>query len=92
MRSLLEEIASTYREANRNAERGGPSFQPFVGISITLSAALRRSRRAAQHGVKRILDYFLKRDVYHVTFYFEEIAPIIGHYDTEDFMVYTTLM
>lgn len=91
MRSLLEEIASTFRDAIRNGEQGG--HLPLLAvISMTLSAASRANRRAAEREMKRILNCFLRRDMYHVTFYFQEIVPIIGHYDIEDFMIYVMFM
>lgn len=43
-----------------------------------------------QLNTKDSLHFFLKRNIYTISFDFEEIVPIIGHYDIEEFVVYTT--
>ena len=56
-------------------------------ISMTLTAASRDFKRAAEREMERILNYFFKSDIYAVSFDFEEIVPIFGHHGVEDYEI-----
>ena len=76
-------MLSTFKEAARGGkERGRPPS--LAEINMTLSTALRVYRQT----VEREMRYILRSEMYLVTFHFQEIVPIVGHCDIEDYLIY----
>ena len=93
VKSVLEDVLSTLKEAMRGAKarfaerRSRPNLMAM--FNMTLSPASRTGRQIVQREMRRIINSFLRSDMYHHdTFHFQEIVPIIGHCVIEHYLIY----